>query len=234
MQSGSAVLPFRWNNQVKGIVQMWYAGEAGGSAIADVLFGKVNPSGKLSETFMKIERTDLDYPGDGLKVCYREGQSVGYRYYDQHPEEIWYPFGHGLSYTQFAYSDLSVDAKCDEQGKYTIIVNLSVKNTGAVTGKETVQLYVQPVDSVVYRPYKELKRFAKVEIAPGEKKELQFVLGNHDFEYYNTCLKNWHLESGGYNILIGASSQDIRLGKGVLLENKDDYTINRVGECMIL
>ena len=234
MQSGSAILPFRWDKTVKGIVEMWYAGEAGGRAIANVLFGKVNPSGKLSETFMKKERTDLDYPGDGLKVCYREGQSVGYRYYDQHPEEVWYPFGHGLSYAQFAYSDLYVDVKCDEQGEHTITVKLSVENTGEVTGKEIVQLYVQPVASVVSRPYKELKRFTKVEIALGEKKEIQFVLGNHDFEYYNTCLRSWHLESGGYNILIGASSQDIRLGKGVLLENKDDYTINRVGECMIL
>ena len=234
LQSGSAVIPFRWHNQTKGIVQMWYAGEAGGSAIADVLFGKVNPSGKLSETFMNRERTDLDYPGDGLKVCYKEGQSVGYRYYDLHPEEVWYPFGYGLSYTKFAYSDLAVDVKCEQLGKYTITAELTVENIGDVAGKEVVQLYVQPTESIVSRPYKELKKFTKVEMAPGEKKRIRFVLNNSDFVYYNTCLRKWHLESGGYNILIGASSQDIRLGKGVILENPDDYTINRVGKCMVL
>lgn len=234
LQSGSAILPFRWHDQVKGIVQMWYEGEAGGSAIADILFGKVNPSGKLSETFMRKERTDLDYPGDGLKVCYREGQSVGYRYYDLHPEEIWYPFGYGLSYTKFAYSDLTLDVRCEKQGEYTITTELTVENIGDMAGKEVVQLYVQPVASIVSRPYKELKKFTKVEIAPGEKKRLRFVLDNSDFAYYNTCMRSWHLESGGYNILVGASSQDIRLGKGVLLENPADYTISRVGQCMIL
>ena len=110
----------------------------------------------------------------------------------------------------------------------------ALHSIGDVAGKEVVQLYVQPTESIVSRPYKELKKFTKVEMAPGEKKRIRFVLNNSDFVYYNSCLRKWHLESGGYNILIGASSQDIRLGKGVVLENPDDYTINRVGKCMVL
>lgn len=224
METGSAIIPYRWEKLVPCIVQMWYSGEAAGRAIADVLFGKVNPSGKLSETFMIKDRNDLDFPGDRVKLRYTEGLDVAYHYYDLHTDEIWYPFGHGLSYTTFKYSDLKLDkTECDSENT-EIKVSFKIKNTGKVKGKEIAQLYVAPLDSVVYRPQKELKHFTKIELEPGEEKTIEFTLTNDDFCYYNVCLKDWHVESGEYNIMIGASSQDIKLSQKVFLFSDKDYT----------
>ena len=224
MQSGSAVIPHRWHELIGGIIQMWYAGEAAGRAIADILFGKVNPSGKLSETFMLKDRTDIDFPGDWVKLRYKEGLDVAYHYYDLHKDEIWYPFGHGLSYTTFEYSDLKLDkTECDSENTQ-INVSFKVKNTGNVKGKEVTQLYIAPLDNVVYRPIKELKHFTKTELEPGEEKTLNFTLTNEDFDYFNLCMRKWHTESGEYDILIGASSQDIRLKETVFLHSDNDYT----------
>lgn len=220
IQTGSAVIPFRWDKRAKGIIQQWYSGEAGGKAIADILFGKVNPSGKLSESFITKERTDIDYPGDGDKVWYKEGQMVGYRYYDRHPEDVWYPFGHGLSYTTFEYSDL-----CCRTEKNSVEVRFKVKNTGKIDGKETVQLYVSDKRSTVVKPEKELKDFEKVSLSAGEEKEVKMILDRDKFEYYNVSQHKWIIERGEYEILVGASSNDIRLRGSVELEGDDLYTI---------
>lgn len=187
----------------------------------------------MSETFPLEERRDLDYPGNGRNVRYKEGFEVGYRYYDNHPAEVWYPFGHGISYTNYEYSDLKVDVKRDGD-KHTITAKVNIKNTGNMDGKEVVQLYIKPISSVVARPIKELKRFEKITLAAGEEKTVEFTLCNHDFEYYNLCLREWYLESGLYSILIGASAADIRLEKEIELLNENGYTTDGIRGDMIL
>lgn len=219
MQSGDALIPCQWQERAKGIVQMWFAGEAGGAAIADVLFGKVNPSGKLSQTFM-LEESDINYPGTMRSISYDEKWRVGYRYYDLHPEKIWFPFGHGLSYTEFLYSDLNV-----EVGKESVKVSVKVKNIGDTAGKETVQVYVSDKEATVSRPIKELKAFEKTELLPGEEKTLSFELDERAFAFYNVVLKKWYVESGEFEISIGSSSRDIRLQKTVCIEKEDEYTM---------
>lgn len=233
LQSGSAIIPYRWDG-INAIVQMWYSGEAAGSAVADILFGKVNPSGKLSETFMKVDRNDLDYPGDGIKINYYEKQNVGYRYYDKHKDEIYFPFGHGLSYTEFEYSNIQVDKTVITDDEFTVNVTFDVKNTGKVFGKEAVQLYISPLDNVIDRPIKELRKFDKISLNPGESKTVSFELTQKDFVYYNTCLHDWHIESGCYDILVGASSQDIRLKDTMCIKYISDYTKFHFDNSMVL
>ncbi len=225
LQTGAAVIPGRWKDSVKGIIEMWVSGEAGGSAVADVLFGKVNPSGKLAETFAYNMNPLLDYPGDGYKVTYPEQWQVGYRYFDRHPEQVWYPFGHGLSYTKFEYSDITVTPEETNDPNAEITVTCKVKNIGELDGKETVQLYVRDVKSMVSKPLKELKGFEKISLKAGEEKQVTFNLTSRDFAYYNVCLKEWHVESGRYEILIGSSSADIRLNADYLISYPDDYTV---------
>ena len=176
---------YRWEN-APCVVQMWYSGEAAGRAIADILFGKVNPSGKLSETFPIKERKDICYPGDGVKCEYNEKLNVGYRYYDAHPDEVWFPFGHGVSYTEFEYSDLILSEKKLTTDTFSLEVSFQLKNIGEIAGKEAVQLYVAPLDSIVARPIKELRAFDKIELRPGEEKNVTFTLNNKDFAYYNS------------------------------------------------
>lgn len=220
IQTGSAVIPFRWDKDAKGIIQQWYSGEAGGKAIADIMFGKVNPSGKLSESFVLKERTDIDYPGDGNKVNYKEGQMVGYRYYDSNPADLWYPFGHGLSYTKFEYHDLRLEEKDN-----CVNVCFKIRNAGAFAGKETAQIYVRDVKSTVVKPLKELKDFTKVSLDAGEEKQIELTLHRDKFEYYNTMLHKWMVEAGTYEILVGASATDIRLKDIVELKGDDEYTL---------
>ncbi len=222
-QTGSPYAPFIRKAHPKAIVQMWYGGEGAGKAIAEVLFGRVNPSGKLPMTFMTEENPDLAVEYDGRYIDYKEGLFVGYRYYDQYPDKIWFPFGHGLSYTSFAYSDLKVTTEDYLSAKVTF----KVTNTGDRAGKEVCQLYVKPLESSVLRPEKELKGFAKLELAPGETKEAVLFLDERDFSYYNTNDNAWFAESGRYEILIGASSRDIRLAQEMEICNPNQYTINR-------
>lgn len=219
IQSGSAVIPCQWHKNVKGIIQMWFAGEAGGASVADILFGHINPSGKLSETFMLTEPS-LNYPGEMRCVSYDEKWRVGYRYYDLHPDEIWYPFGHGLSYTSFSYSDLKVNVTGENA-----LVSFKVQNTGNMKGKETAQLYIGDVEATVSRPQKELKAFEKFELLPGEEKTLTFNLSMRSFAFYNVTLKKWYAESGEFDIFIGSSSQDIRLRTRINIEKEDEYTM---------
>ena len=231
MQTGSASIPGRWKDRVKGVIQMWYCGEGGGSAVSDIIFGKVNPSGKLSETFITRDRAEMDVTGDGRKTWYNEGLFAGYRYYDLHPETVWFPFGHGLSYTTFEYSDMTVEP---HENKIGATVKLKVKNTGEIAGKETVQLYLSHKNSVVLKPEKELKEFAKIHLEPNEEKEISFELTEKDFRYYNICLKDWHVESGLYQIMAGASSTDIRLSKEYRIINEDDYSIDAISTKFVM
>ena len=226
-QSGSAMIFDDWTNKAAAVVQMWLAGEAAGGAIADVLTGKVNPQGKLSETFPTRLRTDFEYPGNENYVEYTDKLNVGYRYYDKHPEEIKYAFGHGLSYTSFEYSDLEMKSDDGFSATFTL------KNTGDVFGTEIVQVYVQDPVSTVPKPIKELRRFVKVELMPGESKQITFNITDEDLAYYNIALHKWTVENGKYNILIGSSSQDIRLRGSIFYNDNDEYTIKRTGEDMI-
>ncbi len=227
LQTGSAVILDDWKDKVKGIVQMWLAGESAGSAIAEVLCGVVNPSGKLPETFPERPRTDIEYPGNRNVVEYGEKLNVGYRYYDKHPEEICYPFGYGLSYTDFEYKNLEIAEKDGYE------VKLTVENTGEYDGAEIVQLYISDVVATVVKPIKELKQFKKIFLKKGEEKEVVFKLSEKDFEYYNVSLHKWVVENGEYKILIGASSRDIRLEGAVVLNEEMPYSMYKKGEDMI-
>ena len=228
LQTGSAVALDRISHAADAIVEMWLGGEAAGAAVAEVLCGTVNPSGKLPETFPNGLRRDLDYPGDGRYVEYREKLEVGYRYYDHHPEEICYPFGHGLSYTTFAYAALQVT-----QTETGWQVSFRLKNTGTCDGAEVVQLYVSDPVSIVPKPVKELKRFQKVFLQAGEEREVVLELTEDDLAYYNVSLHQWTVENGLYRLLIGASSQDIRLEAEIEHDGPMAYSIRKKGDAMV-
>ena len=210
-----------WVDKVKGIVEAYLGGQAVGGAICDILFGRVNPSAKLPETFpIKLEDNPsyLSYIGEGDVVEYREGIFVGYRYYDKKKMDVLFPFGHGLSYTTFEYSNLTVD-KERLKDTDTLRVTVDVTNTGSMAGKEVVQLYVSDKESTVIRPVKELRDFAKVELKPGETKKVTFTLDKRAFAYYSVKIHDWHVETGEFDILIGKSSRDIQLTKTVNVES---------------
>lgn len=222
LTNGSAIA-MPWIDQVSAVLETWLGGQAGAGAIADAVFGKVNPSGKLAETFpVRLEDTPayLNFPGEDGQVIYGERMFVGYRYYDKRNIEPLFPFGHGLSYTEFAYSDLKLSAT-ELTDKDQLQVSLTVSNTGKVTGKEVIQLYVADPESSVQRPPKELKAFDKIELKPGESKEVSFTLNKRDFSYYSKVYNRWLAESGKFEILIGSSSRDIRLQGGLTLSNTE-------------
>jgi beta-glucosidase len=199
-----------WLADVPAVLEAYYPGQEAGNAVASILLGEVNPSGKLSTTFPKrLEDTPafINYPG-GKKVLYGEGIFVGYRYYDQKDVEPLFPFGFGLSYTTFEYSQLQVPpvSKIGEP----VRVSVTVKNSGGVQGKEVVQLYVADKEASLPRPPKELKAFAKVSLQPGESANVSFVLDQRAFAFYDPDQKGWRVEAGEFEILVGSSSQDIR------------------------
>jgi len=210
-----------WVDKVKGLLEAYLGGQALGGAIADLLFGDANPSGKLAETFPKKLSDNpsyLNFPGEGDRVEYREGIFVGYRYYDKKDIEPLFPFGYGLSYTTFEYSDLAISKK-EILDTETVTVSVKVKNTGEMAGKEIVQLYVRDVESSVIRPEKELKGFEKVELQPGEEKTVTFELDKRAFAYYNVDIRDWHVETGEFEILIGKSSRDIVLKDKIFVKS---------------
>ncbi len=216
LHNGSPV-EMPWIHDVKGIVECYLGGQAIGEAAVNVLFGKVNPCGKLAETFpIKLEDNPsyLNFPGDGQTVEYKEGVFVGYRYYEKKKMPVLFPFGYGLSYTTFEYSDmeLSSDSILDTD---TLTVSLKVKNTGNVTGKEIVQLYVADKTNSTNRPVKELKQFTKVFLEPGEEKTVTMELDKRSFAWYCTDIKDWYAATGEYDIMACASSADVRLTKTV-------------------
>lgn len=219
--SNGAPIEMHWVDKVKVILETYLGGQAVGGAVADILFGICNPCGKLAETFpMKLAHnpSHINFPGKEDKVEYKEGLFVGYRYYDAKEIESLFPFGYGLSYTTFDYTNISIDRK-EIKDIDTITVKVKVKNTGNMAGKEIVQLYVRDIKSTVIRPIKELKGFKKVQLQPGEEKEVMFTLNNRSFAYYNTDIKEWYVESGEFEILIGKSSKEIVLSEIVNVQS---------------
>lgn len=219
--SNGAPVEMPWLHQTKAVLEGYLGGQAFGGAVADLLFGEVSPSGKLAETFpMKLSDNPsfLNFPGEGDTVEYKEGLFVGYRYYDKKEIEPLFPFGFGLSYTQFEYSRLLLD-QTRIQDTDTVQVSVTVKNTGSRAGKEVVQLYVSDVESSVIRPLQELKGFGKIELQPGEERIVTFTLDKRSFAYYNVKLADWHVESGRFKISVGASSRDIRLSTELEVES---------------
>lgn len=207
-----------WANEVAGIVLAHYPGMENGNAVARVLLGEVNPSGKLPVTFpVRLEDTPafVNYPG-GKEVRYGEGIFVGYRHYDAKDVAPMFPFGHGLSYTSFAYGELRVPQTV--RAGEPVPVSVTIKNTGGSAGKEVVQLYVRDVSASVPRPPKELKRFAKISLAPGESQTVAFELDQRALAFYDTDRKAWVAEPGEFEVLVGSSSRDIRAVAAFRLE----------------
>ncbi len=209
-----------WIEKVPAVIQLWYNSQEQGNALADILFGDENPSGKLPITFpvrLQDNPAYINYPGENGKVQYGEGIFVGYRYYDRKEVVPLFPFGHGLSYTTFKYSNLHL-IKRSITPDQTLTVKVDVTNTGKVLGKEIVQLYVRDIQSTFARPEKELKAFDKVELKPKQTKTIKFTLNREAFWYFDTIKNAWSTEAGDFEILIGASSRDIRLNGNVTLE----------------
>lgn len=222
LTNGSAVA-MPWVDRVPTIVETWLGGQAGAGAIADVVFGKANPSGKLAETFpVRLEDTPafLNFPAEDGEVLYGERIFVGYRWYDERRIEPLFPFGHGLSYTEFTYSDLEVSAQHISNDD-TLTVAVTVTNTGDTAGKEVVQLYLKDFEASVRRPQKELRGFAKIELAPGESRVVKLELAERDFAHYSARHDRWVAESGDFQVLVGASSRDIRLHETVTLQSTE-------------
>lgn len=220
LHSGSPIA-MPWLDKVAGVLQMYLAGQASGGAAVNLLFGDATPCGKLAETFplhLEDNPSYLNFPGNREKVCYQEGVFIGYRYYDKKKMDVLFPFGYGLSYTDFTYSNMKVTVNGKNAAgvdviKETdeIVVSADITNTGNCDGAEIVQLYIK--NPVVYeiRPEKELRDFAKVFLKAGETKTVTFTLNARAFSYYETRIHDWYAESGDYEILLASSSRDIRL-----------------------
>ena len=214
LSNGSVVSVAPWADNAKGILESWLLGQAGGPALADVIFGNVSPSGKLAQTVPMDINDDpsmINWPGEEGHVDYGEGVFVGYRYYDTYDKAVDYPFGYGLSYATFEVSDVKVA----KTGANTASVSAVVKNTSDVDAAETVQVYVAPGKSAVARPIHELKGFRKVFLKAGESAEVSFDLDERAFAYWSEKFDDWHVESGEYAIEVGTSSRDIA-GTGVV------------------
>ena len=223
-----------WIGCVKAVVEGYLGGQAVGGATKLVLWGDVNPCGRLPESFpIKLEHNPsyLTYGGEGDTAIYSEGVFVGYRYYDRKCMDVLFPFGYGLSYTSYEYSNLTVSADSIRDTD-ALTVTVDVTNTGKLPGKEVVQLYVGDCESSVFRPVRELKGFEKVALQPGETKTVSFTLGKRAFAYWNVALHDWHVESGAFTIEIGRSSRDIALSKTINVESTVEvpahFTVNSI------
>ena len=218
LNTGSAVT-MPWLDQVAAVLHAGYPGQEAGNAIADVLFGDVNPSGKLSQTYpVRLEDTPsyLNFPGENGNVLYGERIFVGYRHYDTRKIEPLFPFGYGLSYTTFAYENLRLSTTSLSAGE-ALRVSVDVVNTGARAGQEIVQVYVRDREARLTRPDKELKAFAKVALEPGERKTVTLVLAREAFAFFDDKARQWTAEDGEFDVLVGASSRDIRAAARVEL-----------------
>ncbi len=221
LNNGAPLVMGEWIDGAAAVLEAWMMGQAGGGAIADVLYGRVNPSGKLAETFpLRLVDTPayINFPGGNGEVRYGEGLFIGYRYYDAKQAAVQFPFGFGMSYTSFTYSNLKVSAGAfkDVDG---LTVSVDVTNTGNAAGKEVVQVYVHDHKAGLVRPPKELKGFAKVELQPGETRTVTLALDFRAFAYYHPAYQQWITEDGAFDILIGASSADIRFTHTVALQS---------------
>ena len=213
ISGGSPVVIGDWADKVKSILNMYLTGQAGGEATLDLVYGAVNPSGKLAETYPIANEDALSsayYQMGPRSVEHRESIYIGYRYFDTAGKEVRYPFGYGLSYTNFEYSDIKLSASAINEGE-DLVVSFKIKNVGERDGAEVAQVYVSAPESKIYKAQKELKGFAKVFLKAGEEKEVNITLDSRAYAYYNVNINDWHVESGVYKILVGASSRDIKL-----------------------
>lgn len=213
--SCGAVVEMPWIDKVKGLLHSYLSGQAGAKAILRVLSGEVNPSGKLAETYPEKYEDTPSYnyfPGKEVSVEYREGPYIGYRYFDTVNKDVLFPFGYGLSYTSFKYSNIKVT----KEG-----VKFNIENIGDIVGKETAQLYIGCKSKEIYRPKKELKGFVKVSLNPGEVKEVSIPFDDKTFRYFNVKTNNWEVESAEYEVMVGASSMDIRLTDTIYIEGTE-------------
>lgn len=213
--SCGSVVEMPWIDKVKGLLHSYLSGQAGAKAILRVLSGEVNPSGKLAETYPEKYEDTPSYkyfPGKEVSVEYREGPYIGYRYFDTVNKDVLFPFGYGLSYTSFKYSNIKVT----KEG-----VKFNIENTGDTIGKETAQLYIGCKSKEIYRPKKELKGFVKVSLNPGEVKEVSILFDDKTFRYFNVKTNSWEVESAEYEVMIGASSIDIRLTDTIYIEGTE-------------
>jgi len=214
--SGSPVLMSNWLDKVNAVVETWFGGDEIGNAVADVLTGKYNPSGKLPITFPKkwedCSAYDSYHKQDSISN-YSDGIFVGYRYFDKENIEPLFPFGYGLSYTQFSFNNMKVMTSGDN-----FIVTFDIKNTGNIKGAEVPQLYIHDMNPIIEKAPKELKRFSRVTIEPGETKNVEFKLTKNDFKYYDSSNHNWTVNPGDYEILVGSSSRDIKLSNKITLK----------------
>lgn len=216
-----------WIDKVRSVLCMYLGGQSSGDACVDLLLGKANPCGKLAETFA-LKLSDIpstqNFPGARFSVEYREGLYVGYRYFNTANAPVLFPFGHGLSYTKFEYSNLTLSSK-NITDKDILTATVDVQNVGDMDGKEIIQLYVNDVESSVYTPYQQLKGFEKIFLKAGEKKRVTFSLDKRSFAFYNVNAGDWQVESGEFKIMIGASSRDIRLEDSVTVNSTDTAEI---------
>ncbi|KQY46148.1 glycoside hydrolase family 3 C-terminal domain-containing protein [Cellulomonas sp. Root137] len=218
LANGSAVSVTDWRDLAPAILETWLGGQAGGSAVADLLLGVRTPSGRLTETIPhRIEDTPAfgNFPGEAGVVRYGEGVLVGYRWYDTRAMDVAYPFGHGLSYTTFGYSDVAATADGTD-----VSVTATITNTGSVAGAEVVQVYVRDPQASVLRPTRELKAFAKVALEPGESRAVSFTLGARDLSYWHPGLHRWVVEGGEFVIEVAASSRDLRGSVSLQIEGE--------------
>ena len=219
LHNGSPV-EMPWLSDVKGLMEAYLGGQAVGEAEVNLLYGKVNPSGKLAETIPCRLADNPSYLtfGDSEKTVYSEGIFVGYRYYDTREMQVAFPFGYGLSYTTFAYSNLRLDRQ-EITDQETLTVSVDITNTGNVAGKEIVQLYIRDNTRACRRPDKELKGYEKVALEPGETKTVTMMLDYRSFAWYNTDLKDWYAASGKYDVMVGTSSRQICLSASVQINS---------------
>lgn len=224
---GGSPVEMPWADDVKAILNAYLGGQSVAPAIVDVLTGKANPCGKLAETYpicLKDTPTSFRYPDSKEDVQYRESIFIGYRYYDKVERNVRFPFGFGLSYTSFEYSDIKLKKKNLTKGEGTK-VTFTIKNTGDVAGSEIAQVYVAKPESKIFRAPKELKGFVKIHLEPGEEKKVSVELDDRAFAFWNTATEDWCVESGEYKILVGSSSRDIRLEAAAKMKSEDDETI---------
>ncbi len=225
--AGGSVVEMPWIGEVKALLNSGLGGQAGGSAVANILTGAVNPSGKTAETYplsFDDNPTFGNYPGGPVISEHKESVYIGYRYYDTAKKDVLFPFGFGLSYTDFEYSDIRLSAS-DIDDTDTLTVSFKIKNIGARDGAEIAQIYVADKKSTVFRPEKELRAFTKVFLKAGEEKEVSVTLGKRAFAYFNVNIGDWHIETGDFEILVGASSRDIRLSASVKVNSTVEAAI---------
>jgi beta-glucosidase len=219
VMAGAPVTMTRWVQKVSAVLYAWYGGQELGNAVGDLLFGVVDPSGKLPVTFpRRIEDSTAygNYPGQDRRVRYAEGIYVGYRGFDRKKLEPLFPFGHGLSYTKFEYRGLKLDRANPKVGDQ-VSLSLEVKNVGSRAGTEVVQLYLRDAESSVDRPPKELKGFRRVFLKPGEARQVTFTIDRAAMSFFDPKQPAWVVEPGTFEVLVGASSRDIRLRGGFTL-----------------